>query len=360
MIAISKRRVRFDERINVSLLLPRSQVNGVLDAAYLKLVSAYYWQSVLKQILTEGEKYLITAFSLLTLADSALYDLVNNLGSLIARFVFLPVEDASYVFFTKSLARGTKYAQQQQQQQQQQQANSTAASGGGGMSPKTYLELFLKAMSLIGLLVLTFGQSYSSLLLFIYGGTELSHNVMCVDLLRLNCGYIFLLSLNGLTESFFNATMSDAQLKRHNYRLVAFSLVFLSLALVLGKLYHAYGFMVANCANMAVRIAYSCWYISDFFRGYKHGSSSESSSASSPEHARYDVLWCIVPDYAVGVCLAVALLVGKWSESTLMESGKPLHLLVGGVLFLATLLVCAKRETQLRQHVVRFVKAKLL
>lgn len=148
-----------------------SQTNSLFDWSYLTLVKAYYTQSVFKQILTEGERYLIAAFGLLSFAESGIYDLVNNLGSMIARFVFLPIEEASYIYFTNSFKRGLTFAQQQQKQQQKQQQqqsepNSTA------LEAKSYFELVLKLVSLVGITVLVYGQSYSSLLLHIYGGSR--------------------------------------------------------------------------------------------------------------------------------------------------------------------------------------------
>ena len=35
-----------------------------------------------------------------------IYDVVHNLGSMIARFVFLPLEDSGYLFFSQALTRG--------------------------------------------------------------------------------------------------------------------------------------------------------------------------------------------------------------------------------------------------------------
>ena len=35
-----------------------------------------------------------------------MYDIINNLGSLAARFVFLPIEESFYVFFASILYRG--------------------------------------------------------------------------------------------------------------------------------------------------------------------------------------------------------------------------------------------------------------
>lgn len=142
---------------DVTILPSRNRLTG-FDWEYLKLVKAYYTQSVFKQILTEGERYLIAAFGLLTFAESGIYDLINNLGSIIARFVFLPIEEASYIYFTNSFRRGLTFVKQPQ-------AESTNEA-------KSYFELVLKLVSLVGVTVLVYGQSYSTLLLHIYGGSR--------------------------------------------------------------------------------------------------------------------------------------------------------------------------------------------
>ena len=108
---LNKHRREVSQKLNIEItfinLLP--QVNLPFDMDYLTMVKLYYTQSIYKQILTEGERYLITAFNLLTFSESGIYDIINNLGSLIARFIFLPIEDASYVYFTNSMRRGVSY-----------------------------------------------------------------------------------------------------------------------------------------------------------------------------------------------------------------------------------------------------------
>ena len=37
---------------------------------------------------------------------TGVYDVINNLGSLAARFIFLPIEESFYVFFASILYRG--------------------------------------------------------------------------------------------------------------------------------------------------------------------------------------------------------------------------------------------------------------
>ena len=124
-----------------------------LDPERWSLAKSFFKQGFLKQILTEGEKYVFTWFSLMSLSDQGVYDVVANLGSLAARLVFSKVEEAAYLFFNQSVQRGSDQ-----------------------VDPKvaTWLLKTLRIMTLFGLVVLTFGFSYSHLLLHLYGGSNLS------------------------------------------------------------------------------------------------------------------------------------------------------------------------------------------
>jgi len=42
------------------------------------------------------------------------YDIVNNLGSLAARFIFQPIEESGYLFFSQLLTRGVPLSKQTQ------------------------------------------------------------------------------------------------------------------------------------------------------------------------------------------------------------------------------------------------------
>ena len=69
----------------VSDLLP-SLGKFKLDPGQWKVATSFLGQGVVKQLLTEGEKYVMTVFSLLTLSEQGIYDVVANLGSLAARW----------------------------------------------------------------------------------------------------------------------------------------------------------------------------------------------------------------------------------------------------------------------------------
>ena len=59
-----------------------------------------------------GERYMMTFLDILSFADQGVYDVINNLGSLVARFVFLPIEESSYLFFSQTLERGKEASNQ--------------------------------------------------------------------------------------------------------------------------------------------------------------------------------------------------------------------------------------------------------
>ena len=82
-------------------LLPRQPVPGVvpwISVAQRDVMLAFSKQAVLQQLLSNGERYLMTLFSAISLSDQGHYDIIHNLGSLAARLVFRPLEEAFYMF----------------------------------------------------------------------------------------------------------------------------------------------------------------------------------------------------------------------------------------------------------------------
>lgn len=124
-----------------------------------RLTWSFFKQSFLKKILTEGERYIMTLFKVLTFSQQGIYDVINNLGSLVARCIFMPIEESYYTFFAHTLVRGSSVNQQ--------------AKESAKIASET-LEVVLKFVVLVGLTFLVFGYSYSFLLLDIYGGATLS------------------------------------------------------------------------------------------------------------------------------------------------------------------------------------------
>ena len=69
------------------------------------LTISFLSQTIIKQLLTEGEKFVMTLFDPLSFADQGMYDMVNNLASLASRFVLAPIEESAFLIFSKIIDR---------------------------------------------------------------------------------------------------------------------------------------------------------------------------------------------------------------------------------------------------------------
>lgn len=151
-------------------------------------------------MLTEGEKYVMSISPILTFSQQATYDIVNNLGSLAARFVFRPIEENSYFYFTQTLNRDTPLADQPQYKV---------------IEAHSVLYNLLKVVTSIGLIGLVFGQSFAKTVLTIYGGSRfVDDDGLSVLLLRWHAVAIVLLAINGICEGYMFSTMTSTELNK--------------------------------------------------------------------------------------------------------------------------------------------------
>ncbi|CAH1782953.1 unnamed protein product [Owenia fusiformis] len=300
-------------------LFPKWLPNDVLiDWNMASLTWSFSKQSFLKQILTEGERYVMTMFSILSFADQGIYDVINNLGSLAARFIFLPIEDSGYLFFTQLLQR---------------EININDQKPDSLKLATNVLESLLKVVTLIGLTILVYGHSYSYLLLDIYGGSLLSSGTGPM-LLRYYCGYVLMLAINGISECFVFATMSKVQVDKYNHKMLLFSLVFLTSSWYLTSLLGSVGFILANCCNMGARICHSVFYIWRFYK----------DSSFRPLHG-------LLPSTTVMVAYIIAFISTVISEKYLCCQhsvlSKLLHICIGATSLLVILALIYATEKKL-------------
>ena len=86
------------------------------------------------------------------------------------------------------------------------------------------LQSLLKIVLLLGLTILVFGYAYSFLLLDLYGGSLLSSGIG-PTLLKWFCVYVLLIAINGTTECFAFATMSQSAVDRYYFLLILHHMV---------------------------------------------------------------------------------------------------------------------------------------
>ncbi|XP_043657867.1 protein RFT1 homolog isoform X1 [Drosophila teissieri] len=266
------------------------------------LTLSFVKQGVLKQILTEGEKYVMSVSPVLSFGEQATYDVVNNLGSMAARFIFRPIEDSSYFYFTQTLTRDIKLAKQPQERVRQ---------------ASSVLNNLLLGVSSIGLIAFTFGQSYSYPVLLLYGGPDFVAGGLPQSLLQWHCLAIYLLAVNGISEGYMFATNTSRDIDKYNYLMAIFSISFLVLSYILTGIFGPVGFIFANCINMLSRILYSTYYIRHQYRPLS-----------------LDPLLGLWPGKLFGCTLFLAGIVCYWYQSSDLAT----HLGVGVLAGLACLL----------------------
>ena len=260
------------------------------------LLWSFSKQVMLKQMLTEGEKYIMTIFGLLSFEDQGIYSLVSNLGSMVVRILMLPMEEGFYLFVSRSLPRGGNIRKEEGLNKQEKEkvskihieevtkhhfedkdenyetikGNITQVSDG--------LEVMLKLRFIFGVVLSTFGYSTSFMVLDILFGSQVS-SPPGPSLLRITSIYLLFVSLNGILEAFLNASMSHEELNRHNKFMVFFSFSFLFSCFVLIRLLpfilppslafltpsSSASFILSNCVVMLLRIFYSCIHIHKYF-----------------------------------------------------------------------------------------------
>lgn len=148
----------------------------------------------------------------------------------------------------------------------------------------------------LGLIILVFGQSYSSLLLWLYGGDNLTTSLP-VLLLKVHCLAVLLLGINGITECYTNATADSITIQKNNHSMVLTSVAFLVASCFFVWLFGPVGFILGNCVNMGVRIYHSYKFINKRY--------SES---------HYQPLLGLVPKPVFSCSLVIAALVTTISQ----------------------------------------------
>ncbi|KAH0579724.1 hypothetical protein H2248_002564 [Termitomyces sp. 'cryptogamus'] len=291
------------------------------DPELLRLSLTMTSQSLVKHFLTEGDKLILSYFS--PLEDQGGYAVAVNYGSLVARIVFQPIEEAYRGFFSKVLGNITTNVGSKTENDAALQQASTA------------LTSLLSVQAAFSLFLVVFGTAYVPFLSHILLPRQYI-STSAPQVLTAWVWYIPVLAFNGGLEAFLSSVATPQDLNKQSRWMAIFSAVYIVAAvsffnLQLGDVSLVY----ANILNLSARIAYTGTFITSFFA--RCG-------------ARQLLNWrAVIPVTQVLFCVTASAIQILWSALFLrVEASGPeagferemfLHIGIGGLLGATNLLM---------------------
>jgi len=255
-------------------------------------------------------------------------------GSLIARIIFLPMEETSRLFFSKTLSSPDA-------------GSGSAQSTDSLQSASDVLNTLLLFDTHLALFFLTLGPPLvPTLLTFLLPRRYLATSAPRV--LVGYCAYLPVMAFNGILEAFFASTAEQTDLRRQAQAMLIFSAAFLLAALgfVRGLGWGEVGLVYANTVNLLLRAGY-CWvYVRRYFSDRGQPGMASLRQASPP--------------LAVWATFVAAAAVVRASEARMDDSlrGNLTHIAVGAACGVVCLAVCTGMQRAAMANVISVVRRK--
>ncbi|GAA5882337.1 hypothetical protein JCM3774_005074 [Rhodotorula dairenensis] len=271
---------------------PQPPGGHYFEPAVLETGWALTKQSVIKQVLTEADKLAVGRFG--SSADMGGYAVALNYGSLIARVVFQPLEESSRLYFA-SLAAAAAAAPKTDSKETSDPAREAAAVDDMSAAPPlsalvpcaSYLRLVLFLHTHLALIFVLIAPKFTTPLLHLLLGSKWSRT-SAAPILRAYAYSLPFMGLNGITEAFFQAVASPRWIQRGAAWMVVCAAAFATTCWIAVQVcgMGARGLIVANCVNMALRTAFSSYfmvrYFSNALSSYLTAVTSPNATGSGP------------------------------------------------------------------------------
>lgn len=210
-------------------------------------------QQIFKNFLTVGDRLVIT--SLLSVETQGYFSFISNYGSLLARMLFAPVEESTRITI------GALFKNEYERETQARDFADFSACLANVC--KVYVHLLT--------LLLVFAPLNTEFLLNMAFKNFVSHEVVVA--FKLYWLYVVVLAVNGVLEALFQSLFqSKEHVNRYSTFMLANSVTFLATLVLLIREWHysLNGLILANMANMLLRICYCAFSISGFIRDKEH------------------------------------------------------------------------------------------
>ncbi|KAI8318740.1 hypothetical protein GQ54DRAFT_299935 [Martensiomyces pterosporus] len=229
---------------------------GYIGGAIGSLAMTFVGQSLLKHFLTQGDNIVMSNFA--TPSDMGTFAVVTNYGSIPARVIFLPLEEASRAMFSKMVGKQSKTPERADRS-----GSDAAVEQADAELASHVLSTLGKFQFLLGSILMVFGTLYSPTLLSLLGKNDaaLSQSLIAY------CLYLPLMGLNGFLEAFVHSVASRSQLFQVNIAMVAFTAIYALFSIQMLSTFKlgSLGIVVANMLNMALRIGYCKRFVTQWF-----------------------------------------------------------------------------------------------
>ncbi|PVF94844.1 Rft-1-domain-containing protein [Serendipita vermifera] len=372
----------------------------VFDRALLRLSSSMTMQSIVKHLLTEGDKLAVSRTS--KLADQGGYAVASNYGSLVARIIFQPFEEIARVYFSTTLAVCTM-------EQDKATGDKTSAQDPPPVGEHLFSEMdtsfkvtsihhtsdssshsktlsteqkaaLIQASSTLHALLLLQSHLLLILLTFLppYLPILLAHFLpkkylvtSAPSILQAYAYYLPTMSLNGLLEAFAFSVMSTNDIKGQARWLLVTSVSFgVCVWLFCDRLGQGeVGLVFANVVSLGMRAAWAALFANNWFKrmwDHHHSATTEKNKDSyAPNEVapRGISLRQVLPPITVLIAFAVSSQITRFSQGYFQLSDDNLrnhgrdreilkaqaeHIIVGGICGVICLLEAYRSQ---RDHI---------
>ncbi|KAL0952359.1 hypothetical protein HGRIS_006638 [Hohenbuehelia grisea] len=352
----------------------RGPAEAYFDLDLLKLSMTLNAQFVLKHILTEGDKVVLSWYS--PLAEQGGYAVAANYGSLIARLVFQPIEETSRVFFAKSTSAFSSKSESKVMADDPSLLENNAIRMSALRRPSAFLSSILQTQLSLAVPIIVFGHAYLPIILpFLLPARFLATSAP--QLLRAWVYYLPVLAVNGVLEAFVAGTATTKDVVRQSRWMTLFSAIYISTAIALYQLgYGDVSLVYANIVGLSVRIIYAALFVTNYF--HRHAKSLVSTDETPPRllhrhNTLPDPRLLLVCATAQGIVTysarrrriaqrVAAVMIGQRDKLTLLSKPVIVHVGLGGVLGLACLMTwwaCSGRHMEILQMTKEERKTKV-
>ncbi len=226
-------------------------------APTLRLVVLFTIQGILKFVLTEGDRIILSI-----VADNynqGLYALGCAYGGLAARLLLQPLEETSRLLYSRLATTAT----------------TTKEKNGPNDNEPSVLEVsytvLVKMVLYIGLVFCCLGVNYTYVLLNVLAGRTWGNNPEAVGVLSGFCVYTAFLAWNGMTEAFvYGISQTAYDIGRLGIAHTATGGLFAVMAPVAVTRYGTIGLVTSNCVTMLARTVFSLYFAARYF-SHKEG-----------------------------------------------------------------------------------------